>query len=75
MPRAQCCLPRPCPVPACPAELTNHRSAACALAWQVTSYDGHTSNVTAVGFQKDGKWMYTGSEDGTIKIWDLRCVR
>lgn len=38
----------------------------------VTSYDGHTTNVTAVGFQKDGKWMYTGSEDGTIKIWDLR---
>eukprot|EP00936_MAST-01D_sp_MAST-1D-sp1_P000791 g791.t1 len=38
----------------------------------VTSYDGHTSNVTAVGFQKDGKWMFTGSEDGTIKVWDLR---
>jgi hypothetical protein len=29
------------------------------------SYDGHTGNVTSVGFQKDGKWMYTGSEDGT----------
>lgn len=24
------------------------------------------------GFQKDAKWMYTGSEDGAIKIWDLR---
>lgn len=24
------------------------------------------------GFQKDGKWMYTGSEDGAIKIWDIR---
>ena len=31
----------------------------------IISYDGHTSNVTSVGFQKDGKWMYTGSEDGT----------
>ncbi|PRW61184.1 LST8-like protein isoform X1 [Chlorella sorokiniana] len=38
----------------------------------IISYDGHTSNVTSVGFQKDGKWMYTGSEDGTVKIWDLR---
>jgi len=38
----------------------------------VTSFDGHTGNVTGLGFQKDGKWMYTGSEDGTIKIWDLR---
>eukprot|EP00897_Mesotaenium_endlicherianum_P005186 jgi/Mesen1/4696/ME000241S03733 len=36
------------------------------------SYDGHTNNVTAVGFQCDGKWMYSGSEDGTVKIWDLR---
>lgn len=31
----------------------------------IISYDGHTSNVTSVGFQKDGKWMYSGSEDGT----------
>eukprot|EP00904_Undaria_pinnatifida_P008974 jgi/Undpi1/5206/HiC_scaffold_2.g00488.m1 len=38
----------------------------------LASYDGHTTNVTDVGFQKDGKWMYTGSEDGGIKIWDLR---
>jgi len=38
----------------------------------VTSYSGHTSNVTSLGFQKESKWMYTGSEDGSIKIWDLR---
>lgn len=31
----------------------------------ILSYDGHAGNVTSVGFQKDGKWMYTGSEDGT----------
>ncbi len=40
---------------------------------QVVKYDGHTGNITVVGFQKDAKWMYTGSEDGTVKIWDLRC--
>lgn len=27
----------------------------------VSSYDGHTGNVTAVGFQKDSKWMFTGA--------------
>lgn len=37
-----------------------------------TAYEGHTNNVTAVGFQREGRWMYTGSEDGTIKIWDVR---
>lgn len=38
----------------------------------VVSYEGHTGNVMAVGFQVEGKWLYTGSEDGTVKIWDLR---
>ena len=34
--------------------------------------EGHSGNVTAVGFQKDSRWLYSGSEDGTVKIWDLR---
>lgn len=38
----------------------------------VTSFDGHTGNVTAVGFQKDRRWMFTGGEDGSVKIWDVR---
>lgn len=38
----------------------------------ISSFDGHTNNVTAVGFQKDRKWMFTGSEDGSVKIWDTR---
>ncbi len=28
--------------------------------------------MTAVGFQKDCNWIYTGSEDGSVKICDLR---
>jgi target of rapamycin complex subunit LST8 len=34
----------------------------------VVAYDGHTTNVTDIGFQKDSKWMFTGSEDGSIKV-------
>jgi G protein beta subunit-like protein len=34
--------------------------------------EGHTGNVTSLGFQRDGRYLYSSSEDGTIKLWDLR---
>lgn len=34
--------------------------------------EGHTGNVTSVGFEQDARWIYTGSEDGTVRLWDLR---
>lgn len=36
----------------------------------ILTYEGHTSNVTTIGFQKDQKWLYSSSEDGTIRMWD-----
>lgn len=38
------------------------------------SFEGHSNNVTSVGFQKDHKWMYTSSEDMTVKIWETRAA-
>lgn len=38
----------------------------------VCCYEGHKGNVTATGFDVSGSWMYSGSEDGTIKVWDCR---
>ncbi len=38
----------------------------------VQSFEGHTGNVTAVQYQAAGRWIVTASEDGTIKIWDVR---
>lgn len=38
-------------------------------------YDGHTGNVTSVGFQRDSRWMFTSSEDGSIRIWDTRTTK
>lgn len=36
------------------------------------TFEGHVGNVTAVAIQADGKWMVTSSEDGTVKVWDMR---
>lgn len=39
------------------------------------SYEGHVGNVTAVGFQRAGRWMYSAGEDGSIRVWDLRAPK
>jgi len=38
------------------------------------TYEGHTGNITALGFQKDNKWFFTASEDGTLKIFDIKAA-
>ncbi|KAL2918465.1 TOR complex subunit lst8 [Polyrhizophydium stewartii] len=38
----------------------------------VMSFEGHTGNITAIAFQSAGRWIVTCSEDGTIKIFDVR---
>lgn len=38
----------------------------------IINYEGTSKNVTDVGFQEDGKWMYSGGEDGSVRIWDLQ---
>ncbi|PSN45751.1 Target of rapamycin complex subunit lst8 [Blattella germanica] len=42
------------------------------IAAAVINYEGVSKNVTGVGFQEEGKWMYTGGEDCSARIWDLR---
>jgi len=38
----------------------------------IITFNGHKGNVIALGFNKEGRWMFSGSEDGSVKIWDLR---
>ena len=34
--------------------------------------EGHSGNVVSVGFINESNTLYSGSEDGTVKLWDLR---
>lgn len=38
----------------------------------VMTFEGHTGNVTSIAFQVENKWMVSSSEDGTVKVWDVR---
>jgi len=38
----------------------------------IINYEGIVKNVTSIGFQADGKWIYSGGEDCSVRIWDLR---
>ncbi|XP_062525778.1 target of rapamycin complex subunit lst8 isoform X3 [Bombyx mori] len=40
----------------------------------VTTFEDISKNVSRVGFQKNGTWMYTGGEDCTARIWDPRAA-
>jgi len=35
-------------------------------------FNVHERNVSTIGFNKEGTWMYTGGEENTAKVWDLR---
>lgn len=38
----------------------------------ILTYEGFSNNITALGFQRDSRWLYASSEDGSIRIWDPR---
>ncbi len=35
------------------------------------TFTGHTNTITAFGFTPDGRILYSGSNDGTARLWDV----
>mgnify|MGYP002525352262 CR=1 FL=1 len=33
--------------------------------------EGHSGDVTSVSFSPDGKRIVSGSDDNTVKVWDI----
>lgn len=40
-------------------------------AWEITTLRGHISWVKSIQIHPNGKYIFSGSDDKTIKIWDL----
>jgi len=44
-------------------------------AWEVDTLRGHTNNVSCVIFHPKLELIVSNSEDRSIRVWDIRCVR
>ena len=42
---------------------------------QIRKFDGHTSKIHAVAFSIDGRHILSGSEDKTLKVWNVATGR
>ena len=42
---------------------------------QTVVQKGHTDNITALDFSRDGQYFVTGSADHSVKLWDLKTGR
>ena len=38
---------------------------------EIITFQGHTDDITSVDFSPDGKFVLSGSDDNTIKLWDI----
>ena len=42
---------------------------------QAVVYSGHLGKVTSLSLDPSGQWLVTGSDDKTVRFWELRTGR
>jgi WD40 repeat protein len=42
---------------------------------ELARWQGHDGGVSALLFSKDGRTLYSGGQDGTLKLWNLPFIR
>jgi cytochrome c len=51
------------------------RSRNVATGRELARWQGHDGGVTVLLFSKDGRTLYSGGQDGTLKLWNLPFIR
>ena len=42
---------------------------------ELARWQGHEAPISVLTFSPDGKFLVSGTRDGTIKLWDLPFIR